>query len=206
MRVPPMRLFVLARHGESVLNYQSLVNGDPSIPAPLTERGREQARLLGLQLRSLPLDACVHTRFGRTIETAEIATEGRGVSLLEQELFDDIKIGELEGRTIADYRTWKRAHTRADRFPGGESLDEAAARYAEAFRGLLAGPQTYVLVVCHEIPIRYALNAAAGSDDLDSPVHDVPNATPFLFDEAALGRAADRVELLSAASGTRSRR
>jgi broad specificity phosphatase PhoE len=201
-----MRLFVLARHGESVLNYESLVNGDPSIPAPLTERGREQARLLGLQLRWLPLDACVHTRFGRTIETAEIATEGRGISLLEEELFDDVKVGELEGRTIADYRTWKRAHTRGDRFPGGESLDEAAARYAGAFRRLLAGPQSCVLVVSHEIPIRYALNGAAGSDDLDGPVHGLPNAAPFVFDEAALARAADRVELLSAASGTRSRR
>jgi hypothetical protein len=33
-----------------------------------------------------------------------------------------------------------------------------------------------VLVVCHEVPIRYAVNAAAGSDDLDGPFHDVENA------------------------------
>ena len=40
-----------------------------------------------------------------------------------------------------------------------------------------------MLVVCHEIPVRYALNAAAGSDDLDGPEHAIPNATPYLFDE-----------------------
>ena len=53
-----------------------------------------------------------------------------------------------------------------------------------------------MLVVCHEIPIRYALNAAAGSDDLDAPEHSLPNATPYLFDDVALARAAQRIEQL----------
>ena len=189
-----MRLFVLARHAQSTLNHENRVNGDPAVPAPLTEQGREEARLLGTQLRNLPLDACVHTRFGRTVETAAIAIAGREVPVIEEALLDDIRIGELEGRTIDDYRAWKRAHARGDRFPGGESLDEAAARYARAFRALLARPWSCAVVVCHEIPIRYALNAAAGSDDLDAPVHDIPNATPMLFDAISLARAAGRIE------------
>jgi broad specificity phosphatase PhoE len=201
-----MRLFVLSRHAESTLNYESRINGDPTVPAPLTERGRDQARQLGLQLRALPLDGCVHTRFGRTIETAQIATEGRGLPLVEHADFDDVKIGELEGQTIEDYRAWKHLHTRADRFPGGESLDEAAARYARAYRGLLEQPFRCVLVVCHEIPIRYALNAIGGSDDLDAPVHTIPNAAPFLFNDDALAEAAGRIDELSRATETRSPR
>jgi broad specificity phosphatase PhoE len=189
-----MRLFVLARHAQSTLNHENRVNGDPAVPAPLTEHGRREARLLGTQLRNLPLDACVHTRFGRTVETAAIAIAGREVPVIEEALLDDVRIGELEGRTIDDYRAWKRAHARGDRFPGGESLDEAAARYARAFRALLARPWSCAVVVCHEIPIRYALNAAAGSDDLDTPVHDIPNATPMLFDPISLARAAGRIE------------
>jgi hypothetical protein len=54
-----------------------------------------------------------------------------------------------------------------------------------------------VLVVCHEIPIRYALNVAGGSNDLDRPVHTIPNALPFLFGETALAEAASRIELLA---------
>src|SRR5919199_6358756 len=196
-----MRLFVLSRHAESTLNHENRVNGDPSVAAPLTEHGCDQARLLGVQVRNLPLDCCVHTRFSRTLETATIALEGRDVPLVEEPLFDDVKIGELEGRTIDDYRAWKHEHTRADRFPGGESLDEAAARYAEAFGALLERPPGSVLVVCHEIPIRYAVNAAAGSDDLDGPVHDIPNATPVLFDEPALARAAERIGELAGNDG-----
>ena len=200
-----MRLFVLARHGESVLNQQDVVNGDPAVPAPLTERGREQAALLGVQLRGVALDACIHTRFGRTLETATIALEGRELPLEEEELLDDVRIGELEGWTLDDYRGWKREHTRADRFPGGESLDEAASRYAAAYRRLLARPYESVLVVSHEIPIRYALNSIGGSGNLDAPVHSIPNASPFLFDAEALARAADEIErLATGAAGTRS--
>ena len=192
-----MRLYVLARHGESVLNQQGRVNGDPAVPARLTERGRENARLLGLELRGLPLDACLHTRFGRTLETARIALEGRDIAFIEDELFDDVRVGELEGWTVDEYRDWKRDHTRADRFPGGESLNEAAHRYAEGFRHVLQRAYERVLVVCHEIPIRYALNAAGNSDDLDRPVHSIPNAMPFLFDNDALAAAADRIDRLA---------
>ena len=195
-----MRLFVVARHAHSLLNDERRVNGDPSRHVPLTEAGREQAGLLGLQISGLPLDACVHTRFGRTEETARIALEGRGLSQETEALLDDVDVGELEGETIDEYRAWKRAHTRNDSFPGGESLNDAARRYTQGFQRLLAADWSCVLVVCHEIPIRYALNALGGSTDFDGPVHDIPNATPFLFDEHSLARASERISELAQAS------
>ena len=185
-----MRLFVLARHGQSELNVTQRVNGDPSVRVALTSLGKTEAVRLGAELTAVALDLCVHTRFGRTRQTAEIALAGRDVPLEVEPLFDDIYIGDLEGKTIDDYRAWKRAHTRADTFPGGESLDDAARRYAHAYERLLARPEQQILVVSHEIPIRYAVNAASGSDELDRPVHDVANCLPYLFDEKGLGRAA----------------
>ena len=190
-------LVVLARHAHSQLNVEHRVNGDPSVPVPITEEGKAEARALGLELANIPLDLCVHTRFGRTEQTAAIALAGRDVPVEVEPLFDDIDIGDLEGESVEEYRAWKAQHTRADAFPGGESLDDAARRYAEGYRKLLARGLGHVLVVCHEIPIRYALNAAAGSDSLDGPVHEIPNATPFLFDEQSLARAAERIEALS---------
>jgi probable phosphoglycerate mutase len=188
-----VRLFVLTRHAHSTLNLEGRVNGDPTIDVPLTDEGRVEAKHLGEQLANLPLELCVHTRFRRTRDTAEQILHGCDVPLLEEPLLDDIDVGELEGATIAAYRAWKADHDRADRFPGGESLDEAARRYGGAFRALLERPEQAVLVVCHEIPVRYALNAASGSDELDGPVHAIPNATPYLFDEDALARAARRL-------------
>lgn len=190
-----MRLFVLVRHGESVLNVERRVNGDPTREVPLTERGQEEARRLGEQVANIPLDVCVHTRFPRTHETAEIALGERvDVPLVVEPLLDDIDIGDLEGEELETYRAWKHGHTRDVPFPGGESLDDAARRYAAAFRGLIESTHGGVLVVCHEIPIRYALNGAAGSDSLDGPAHEVSNAVPYLFDEGALARAVEGIE------------
>ena len=191
-----MRLLVIARHAETTLNYEQRINGDPSVAVDLTEQGREEARELGLQVANIPLDLCLHTRFARTRATAEIALAGREVPFREEPLFDDIDVGELEGQTIEDYRAWKRAHSRGDPFPGGESLDDTARRYAAGYRKLLEEPADTVLLVCHEIPLRYALNAAAGSNELDGPVHQLRNATPYLFEEAAVGRAAEGIERL----------
>jgi hypothetical protein len=50
------------------------------------------------------------------------------------------------------------------------------------------------MVVCHEIPVRYALNGAAGSDSLDGPAHEISNAVPYLFDEEALESAVAGIE------------
>jgi broad specificity phosphatase PhoE len=192
-----VELYVLARHGESTLNFENRINGDPAVPVALTEQGREEARLLGQQLAHIHLDVCLCTRFSRTRETAELALEGREVPIEVEPLLDDIDVGELEGVALEDYRAWKRAHTRADAFPAGESLDAAALRYAQAYRKLLARPETSVLVVTHEIPVRYAINAADRSDDLDGPAHQLPNATPYLFDEEALAQAVEVIERLA---------
>ena len=194
-----MRLFVICRHGESTLNYERRVNGDPAVPVALTENGRDEARLLGQQLAHVPLELCVHTRFSRTVETAEIALLGRELPFMEEPLLDDIKIGELEGKTLDDYRAWKREHTRRDPFPGGESLDDAARRYGEAFEKLLGRSESSLLIVTHEIPLRYAINAADGSDDLDGPTHQLANATPYLFDEPSLERAVEGIRRVAGA-------
>lgn len=198
-----MPLYVLSRHGESTLNIEGRVNGDPAVPAGLTEAGREAAARLGAQLANVPFELAVHTRFPRTRETAEIALGGRGVPLVSEPLLDDIGVGDLEGATLDAYRDWKRTHSRRDPFPGGESLDDAARRYAVAFRRLVARPERHVLVVCHEIPVRYALNAAAGSADLDAPAHRIANAVPYLFDDHALIRAAAHLESLLRGEGAR---
>jgi broad specificity phosphatase PhoE len=191
-----LRLFILTRHGESTLNVERRVNGDPARPGPLTEAGREGAKRLGVQLAGIPIDLCVHTRFERTRETAALALAGRRIPTETEPLLDDIDVGELDGEPVEAYRAWKEAHTRREPFPGGESLDDAARRYARAYRRLLARDEPVTLLVVHEIPLRYAVNAAAGSDDLDGPTHLVANAVPYLLDDRSLERAAARIESL----------
>jgi probable phosphoglycerate mutase len=195
-----MRLIVVARHAESTLNRERRVNGDPSIPVGLTEQGRLESQELGVQVAGIPVDLCVHTRFLRTRETAELALAGRDVPLAVEPLLDDIDVGDLDGKPLEEYRAWKHGHARTVPFPGGESLDAAAARFADGYERLLGLDALVVLVVTHEIPLRYALNGAGGSDSLDGPVHELRNAAPYAFDEAALERAVERIRELTETS------
>ncbi|MGI8863934.1 MAG: histidine phosphatase family protein [Solirubrobacteraceae bacterium] len=193
----PMGLCILVRHGESLYNVEKRINGDPAIEVPLSDHGREEAGRLALHLAHVRIDVCVHTRFLRTIETARLGLGDRVDSgpFVCEPLLDDINAGELEGRPIGDFSTWTAAHGPDAPFPGGgESVHDAATRFARGYRALAARPESVVLAVCHELPIRFALNAAAGAVDLEWPKHRVANADPYLFEHAALERAANTIE------------
>jgi broad specificity phosphatase PhoE len=193
-----MRLLLLARHGQSLFNIDGVVNGDPSLDRGLSALGIDEGRKLGMQLAGVAIDLCIVSQFPRAQQTARLALDGRdGVPWHVETELNDIRIGELEGKTLADYRTWKRAHTRKDAFPGGESLDASALRYADAYERIRERDEDVILCVCHEIPVRYAVNAAAASDQLDGPLHDVANATPYVFDAAGLERAVRRLRELA---------
>jgi 2,3-bisphosphoglycerate-dependent phosphoglycerate mutase len=192
-----MRLLLLTRHGQSQFNVTGKVNGDPARDLGLSELGAREATKLAQQIAAVAIDLCIVSEFPRAQQTAALALEGRDVAHVVDGGLNDIRIGELEGQTLDDYRTWKQGRSRSDRFPGGESLDEAALRYADAYERILVRREETVFAVCHEIPVRYAVNAASGSAELDGPLHDVANATPYVFDAAGLRRAIDRLRELA---------
>jgi len=192
-----VRIFILSRHGESQLNVAGLVNGDPERDRGLTPLGEQQAAELGRQIAALEIDVAVTSRFPRAQATARLALSGRNVPFVVDSGLDDVRVGALEGRTIVEYREWKSHNPRDQPFPGGESLDDAALRFAASFNLLLQRSEAVTFVVCHEIPVRYVVNAAGGSDDLNGPLRSVANATPYLFDEASLHGAVERIRELA---------
>jgi broad specificity phosphatase PhoE len=197
-----VRTFLLARHGQSLFNVDGIVNGDPLRDRGLSERGIEEAERLGAQISPIAVDVVVVSPFPRAVQTANIALARREVPHeLDPEL-GDIRLGDLEGWSVADYREYKCHGDRDLRFPGGESLNEAARRYAGAYERLLERSERVTFVVCHEIPLRYAVNAATGSGELDAPIHDIANAAPYVFDEDGLRRAVDRMRELASSAAT----
>ena len=192
-----MRLFLAVRHGQSLFNVDKVVNGDPALDRGLSEGGIEEAEQLAGQLAALPLDLVAVSPFPRALQTANIAIGNREVPHLVDDDLGDVRIGDLEGDSLDAYRAMPAHTNRKERFPGGESLDEAALRYASAFGRLLARDEAATLVVCHEIPVRYLANAAGGSGELNGPLKFVANATPYLFDETSLSRAVERIRELA---------
>ena len=74
------------------------------------------------------------------MQTADAVLAGREVPRVVDEELGDVRVGELDGGTLADYHRATAHGDRNLRFPGGESLNEAALRYAQAFERLLSGP------------------------------------------------------------------
>jgi probable phosphoglycerate mutase len=192
-----MRLFLVCRHGQSLFNVDKIVNGDPALDRGLSEQGIEEAERLAGQIAAVTLELVTVSPFPRALQTANIALDGRDVPHLVDEELGDVRIGELEGASLDAYRETPAHSNRKERFPGGESLDEAALRYAGVFERLLARDEPATLVVCHEIPVRYLVNAAKGSGELDGPLHYVANATPYVFDDTSLRSAVERIRELA---------
>ena len=185
----PFRLFIFARHGESAANVASVLSADPSQSAPLTEKGRVQARALGAQLANVPISLAVCSRLARTRETIAIALEGRPVPVLTEPGLDELRVGDLDGKPIEAYWDWLAQHTAGDRLPHGESLHDALRRYAGVLHSLLARDTPVTFVVTHEFALRNIAAAAAPNRPPGSGP-DFGNAVPYLFDEYAVRRAA----------------
>jgi broad specificity phosphatase PhoE len=192
-----MRIFVFARHAESLMNKAQLVSSDPSHAVGLSPRGKRQARRLGEQVRNLEIDLAVVTRLRRTRDTAELALRGRVIPFVIEPGLDEVRLGALDGAPIRAYWAWKENHARSEPFPSGESLDDAARRFAEALRRLVERPGAVTLVVTHQIAIRYLLEAALGVRALDESGMTIPNAVPYLFAEPALRAAIACLEALA---------
>jgi broad specificity phosphatase PhoE len=192
-----MRLFVFARHAESVANTAHVISSNPAHPAPLTQRGHGQARKFGAQLANLEIDIAFCTRFLRTRQTIEVALRDRAIPVLVEPRLDEVQAGVFDGAPIHSYWAWKGRHGPSERFPQGESLDEAVRRYVEALQRLLARSEAVTLIVAHELALRYISTAAAANTSPSAAQSSIANAVPYLFDENALRRATECLDALA---------
>lgn len=193
-----MRDLLLARHGESEYSLKALLNGDPGTSCPLTETGRAQARALGEALRDQAIDLVAVTAFERVRETAELVLAGRQVPMLVLPELNEPRYGDYEGGPIEPYLDWAWGSGALDAPPGGEHRGEIAARHAAGYRRLLERPEQAILLVCHSLSVRYALEAAAGRNPA-ARAEVVEYATPHRLSRAELERAVALLEAWAAA-------
>lgn len=197
-----MRELVLVRHGFAASNRDAVATHD----APgdgLTKEGREQALRLKELLAEEQLDLGVSTGFARTLETLEIALDGRDVPRLVLPELGEIGFGEYGGGLLETYRAW--AATELPNIPapgGGESRAEAAGRFARGARLLLERPEDRVLVVTHALALRYLFDAAGGLAPA-ARMAAIEHATPYRLGAADVERAATLLEEWSRAPAFR---
>ncbi len=165
MYIYTMPLLVLVRHGQSTWNLENRFTGETDIP--LTDLGRNEARLAGAKLRDIPFAHGFTSVLRRAIDTMTLLLEEAHQTQLPvtpNRALNERNYGELQGlnkkEVAAQYgdeqvAIWRRSY--ATRPPGGESLADTAARvipyYQGAIEPLLKQGQN-ILIVAHGNSLR----------------------------------------------------
>jgi broad specificity phosphatase PhoE len=138
-----MNHLYFCRHGESVLNAQKIYTGQ--IDTPLTEKGREQAKIAGEQAAKLQIDLIVASPLIRSLETAQIIAKiihYPKEKIVINPLFIERSFGSLQGKP------WTIAFE-PEKYPDMESADALDKRVDEAYRFLQNLDAQNILLVGH---------------------------------------------------------
>lgn len=161
----------LVRHGVTVWGEGGRIQGQSD--APLSERGREQARAAARRLKSLsPFDALYSSDLGRAAATAEEISKALGLPLAFDSRLREIDFGKFEGLEMEEaerlypeeFKAWREdpVHNRP---PGGERLEALLSRVSNFVEELRERhPKGRVIAVSHGGPIRAMVLLALGLD------------------------------------------
>ncbi|RBY74540.1 histidine phosphatase family protein [Geodermatophilus sp. TF02-6] len=96
----------LIRHGESVPNVEPVIGGMRG-DAGLTDRGREQARLLEQRLRAegWQVDQLYSSTLPRARETAQYVSRALELPVQFEDDLQELRPGAADGLTVAEWRT-----------------------------------------------------------------------------------------------------
>jgi broad specificity phosphatase PhoE len=165
--VKPLRLFTV-RHGETEYARDRRFAGSRDVP--LTPRGRRQCEAVAGALSGAFVGAVYASPLGRARESAALIAAPHKLDVRVAPAFQEMAFGGWEGLTRAEVAV--RFPREADAWaatphlvqpPGGERLDDVAARVAAGLAALVEehGGQTIVLV-SHAIVTRLVVLAALG--------------------------------------------
>lgn len=164
---------VLVRHGETEWSRTGRHTGTSDIP--LTDTGREQARLLGSMLGKRPFARVLTSPLQRASETSRLA----GLGEVAEECGDlrEWDYGIYDGRTTADIRTeipnwtvWSHPVT------GGETAD-AVGRRADRLIDLLQKADGDVALFAHGHILRVLAARWCGLDAVDGRLFALDTTT-----------------------------
>lgn len=169
-----MQRIYVVRHGQSMANAHHIVAG--SQESPLTELGKQQARLAGEHVRALGIDRIVCSPMGRAKETAIIIAEVIGYApqdiVIAKELRERM-LGELESTSYAKNPRRNGNYPDAETVTGIEPIAQLHGRVQSALRDVIKDTHhKNVLLVCHMNIGRMLGAIAAGQPPLG--MYDVP--------------------------------
>jgi 2,3-bisphosphoglycerate-dependent phosphoglycerate mutase len=154
-----MAKLALVRHGQSLWNLEDRFTG--WVDVPLTDKGREEARIAGERLRDLRFDVAYTSALWRAQETLDIILRvlDQTPPVIRDQALNERHYGDLQGLNKTELakkfgpdqvRIWRRSFDVPP--PNGEALRDTAARTLPFFERAILGDSRQgknVLVVAH---------------------------------------------------------
>ena len=134
------------RHGESEWNVEKRICGITDIP--LTDRGREQARITAAKIvdQGIKADGILCSPLKRARETAGIIAEATGFPLSVEPRLIEQNFGTFEGKHWNTPEFFEAKQSFANRYGNGESNLMLAHRIYNLIDEVKASGKTYILV------------------------------------------------------------
>lgn len=162
------RRIYLFRHGDvSYVDDRGNRVAD-STAVPLTPWGREQATLTGKALQGIAFDRAISSSFPRSVETAELILEGRGIEIERNPAFVEFQGNSAYRAAVTDLNdiaySFKDAAVPGARYNGGDSFEEVNIRVLSGLEAVLAETEWETLaLVAHGGINRLVLGWAFGT-------------------------------------------
>lgn len=182
-----MKTIIMVRHGQSETNVHKVFTGQ--LNAPLTDAGREQARLMAQYLDKFRVDKIYASSLDRAVETAQAIAERQNCPMEKRDELMEINSGEWQGLTFEEiaekypenYQLWKNNIGFATP-DGGETCKQLYERVSAFLEKVLAQKEEVICLVCHATPIRMMESfILAGSADGAQEIPWVPNASVTVY-------------------------
>ncbi len=196
-----MTTIYFIRHGESQSNLITQFAG--SLDMPLTEKGREQAKVTAAFLSDVPFTAVYASDLSRAYDTGLAVANSQNIPIYGSKELREIYAGDWEGKQYSDlekefpdsYGTWRRTIGLAV-CPNGESVAQLQTRVVDCIQKIVAKhPNEIICVATHATPIRVL--ECLWTDTPLSQMHTIPwvsnaSVTVATFDSEGNGQLVKR--------------
>jgi broad specificity phosphatase PhoE len=154
---------ILVRHGETAFNRDGIGLGRSDVA--LTERGVAQAGAVTSRLSALQIDRVITSPLARAAVIADGIALDHNLVAERFEALTELDVGETEGLEMAEMHRrfpeflaqWSGADGPRARMPGGESIEDLAARLDDVVEQLRHAAEQTVVVVSHNFVLKTLL-------------------------------------------------
>lgn len=179
-----MLTLFLVRHAETDWNAQHRYQGHSDLP--LNKTGVEQANQLANRIKTQKFDHVFSSDLLRSVQTAEILVDSRGIQIQTDRRLRELNFGILEGHTfeegLARWPEMITAWVQDNNQPpeNGERIDTFTQRVFDFYNELRTHyNQKTILIVSHGGPLRTIIQSLL-------PISERSAATWFNLDHASL--------------------